>query len=39
LSIDIPPGVALETVRAYLIERGADWEHADPTFDELFPGP
>ena len=37
MSIDIPPGVELETIRSYLIESNADWEHADPTYDSLFP--
>lgn len=36
-SIDLPPGVQLEKVRQYLIEQGAQWEHADPTHTELFP--
>jgi hypothetical protein len=37
MSIDLPPGVQLEKVRQYLIEQGAQWEHADPTYAELFP--
>ena len=37
MSIDLPPGVQLEKVRQYLIEQGAQWEHADPTHAELFP--
>jgi hypothetical protein len=37
MSIDLPPGVQLEEVRRYLIEQGAQWEHADPTYAELFP--
>jgi len=36
-SFNIPPGVPLEDVRAYLIEQDARWEHADPTYEELFP--
>ena len=36
-SFNIPPGVLLEDVRAYLIEQDAQWEHADPTYEELFP--
>lgn len=35
--IDLPPGVQLEKVRQYLIEQNAQWEHADPTYEELFP--
>jgi hypothetical protein len=37
MSIDLPPGVQLEKVRQYLIDQGAQWEHADPTYAELFP--
>lgn len=37
ISVDIPPGVALEAVRSYLIEQEAEWEHADPRYSELFP--
>ncbi len=37
MSIDLPPGVELEKVRQYLIEEGAQWEHADPTYAQLFP--
>ena len=36
-SVNVPPGVELETVRAYLIEQKATWEHADPTYATLFP--
>jgi hypothetical protein len=36
ISVNIPPAVALEAVREYLIEREANFEHADPTYDELF---
>jgi hypothetical protein len=37
IAINIPPAVELAEVRSYLCEREADWEHADPTYDELFP--
>lgn len=37
LAFDLPPGVPLEKVRRYLIEQNAQWEHADPTYAELFP--
>ena len=37
-AINVPPGVALETVAALLIESRFEWEHADPTYDELHPG-
>lgn len=36
-SINIPPGVELQDVRSYLIASGAQWEHADPTYEWLFP--
>ena len=37
LSVNVPPEIDLEAVRAYLIEQEATWEHADPTYAELFP--
>jgi len=37
VSVNIPPRVALESVRNYLIENDATWEHADPTYESLFP--
>ena len=37
LSVNIPPGVDLDMVRTYLIDRNATWEHADPTYGTLFP--
>lgn len=36
-SVNVPPGVELDVVRAYLIEQEATWEHADPTYEALFP--
>ena len=36
VSVNIPAGVELESVRQYLIECNATWEHADPTYAELF---
>jgi hypothetical protein len=38
LAINIPPEVDLLHIRAFLIEHDATWEHADPTYDEMFPG-
>ena len=38
ISINLPPDVELQQVRSYLIERNAEWEHADPTYEALFPG-
>lgn len=37
LAINIPPEVKLEDVRTYLIEQVATWEHADPSYAELYP--
>jgi hypothetical protein len=37
LSVNIPPGVRLQDVREYLIAKRAQFEHADPTYGELFP--
>lgn len=37
VSVNIPPGVGLESVRQYLIQCKATWEHADPSYAELFP--
>lgn len=37
LAIDLPPTASLENVRQYLIKQGAQWEHADPTYAEMFP--
>ena len=35
LSINIPPAVDLNGVVDFLIRESADWEHADPTYEEL----
>ena len=37
MSITVPVEVELDSVRQYLIRSGANWEHADPTYEELFP--
>jgi len=37
LAVNIPATVKLESVRAYLVEQCVQWEHADPTYDELHP--
>lgn len=37
VSVNIPPSVPLDSVRNYLIENNATWEHADPTYASLFP--
>jgi hypothetical protein len=35
ISVNVPANADLQRVRRYLIDAGATWEHADPTFDEL----
>jgi Domain of unknown function (DUF4265) len=35
-AIDIPPGVQLESIRQFLIENKAQWEHADPKYSDLY---
>jgi len=37
ISVNIPPTVDLQHVRSHLISHDAQWEHADPTFESLFP--
>lgn len=37
ISVNIPPEVELQQVVSYLTERDAQWEHADPTYESLFP--
>ena len=37
ISVNVPPDVSLDAVRNYLIQRDATWEHADPTYETLFP--
>lgn len=36
-SVNIPPDVALDDVRDFLIENKMNWEHADPTYASLYP--
>ena len=36
-SVNIPPETQLDDVRHYLIDHEAQWEHADPSYDELYP--
>jgi hypothetical protein len=38
MAVDVPPAVDLMAVRQFLIGTGLQWEHADPTYQELFPG-
>jgi len=37
VSINIPPEVGLQQIREYLISHSSQWEHADPTYDTLYP--
>lgn len=37
ICIDVPPQVELETVRKVAIHHALQFEHADPTYDDLFP--
>jgi hypothetical protein len=37
MSINIPPEIELNQIREYLVAREAQWEHADPSYSELFP--
>jgi hypothetical protein len=35
ISIDVPPAVDLMVIREFLISSGQEWEHADPTYEQL----
>jgi hypothetical protein len=35
--ITVPPEVDLSSVTRFLIEQGVEWEHADPSHDQLYP--
>jgi hypothetical protein len=37
ISIDLPPSADLNEVRKFLISTRQQWEHADPTYRDLFP--
>lgn len=37
ISVNVPPHVFLDAVRDYLTQQSATWEHADPTYESLFP--
>lgn len=37
MSVNIPPELNLSAVRDHLIARDLEWEHADPTYEQLFP--
>lgn len=36
LAVNIPKDVELDKIRSYLIESEVEWEHADPSYDELY---
>ncbi len=36
ICIDVPPEVDLESVRQFLIASPFEWEHADPTYEQLY---
>lgn len=38
ISIDVPPAVSLDSVTEHLTDMGLEWEYADPTYEDLFPG-
>lgn len=37
ISLNVPSGVELNVIRDYLIAHDVTWEHADPTYEALFP--
>ena len=37
VAITIPPRVQLAAVRDFLVENALTWEHADPSYTELYP--
>lgn len=37
VSVNVPRDVELDAVRDYLVEKNAQWEHADPTYASLHP--
>jgi hypothetical protein len=37
VALNIPPTVELAAVRDYLVESVLTWEHADPSYSELYP--
>jgi hypothetical protein len=36
IAVDIPPGVQLAPITGFLTEKEIQWEHADPTHDQLY---
>lgn len=37
IAVTVPPSVELSAVRDYLVENALTWEHADPSYTELYP--
>ena len=37
ISISVPPSVSLDAVSAHLTDTNLQWEHANPTFEQLSP--
>jgi len=37
ITVTVPPRVELASVRDYLVENALTWEHADPSYTELYP--
>jgi hypothetical protein len=37
IAINIPPSVNLAAVCDYVTSTGREWEHGDPSYDELYP--
>jgi hypothetical protein len=35
VAVDVPPGIDLARVSAYLTQHHVQWENADPTFDDV----
>lgn len=35
--ITIPPRIELATIRDFLVDNALTWEHADPSYSELYP--
>ena len=35
IAFDIPPGASLEAVVTILTDANANWEHADPTYEQF----
>jgi len=36
IAVDIPPPVDLGRVKGFLVDSGVQWEHADPSYEELY---